>query len=316
MFEGKSIGVIVPAYNEERLISKTLTTMPDFVDRIIVINDASRDRTAEIIREHKAKDSRIVLIDHEKNQGLGQSLVDGYLLARDFELDVVAVMAGDGQMSPKDLPAVVGPIAREQADYVKGNRLLRSDVFERMPRHRYFGNNVLTLLTKFATGYWHIIDPQCGYTAISKVALKYIPIQRMTKGYGYNADILNMLNISNFKVLDVEVEPVYGEETSKIRLQTYIPKVSWLLVRLFIKRIRQKYLLRDFNPLAMFYFLTFVNLVVIALPLTIRFFLLYFRLGIVPTTTLTILNFSIMMGLLSFFFGMWMDMEDNRKLRA
>ena len=231
MYKGESVGIVVPAYNEELLIGKTLSTMPDFVDKIYVVDDGSKDRTKEIILEFQTKDPRIVLIAHVQNQGLGQSLIDGYVSSREAGLDITAVMAGDAQMDPDDLSSVLDPVAEGRADYVKGNRLLRDEVIFNMPRYRYIGNSALTLLTKFATGYWHIIDPQCGYTAISLKALTTIHIEEMIKGYGYNAHILNMLNLSNFKVCDVGIVPVYGEAKSGIKLKKYIPSVIKLLTK-------------------------------------------------------------------------------------
>ncbi|MFC1525480.1 glycosyltransferase family 2 protein [Candidatus Latescibacterota bacterium] len=316
MYRDKSIGVIVPAYNEEQLIRKTLTTMPDFVDRVFVVDDGSEDRTAELIKAHMVQDSRVSLIEHEANQGLGQSLIDGYVASRDADMDVTAVMAGDAQMDPTDLAAVVEPVAEGWADYVKGNRLLRDDVVSRMPRHRYLGNAVLTLLNKFATGYWSIIDPQCGYTAIGREALEAIPIETLTKGYGYNAHILNMLNLNNFSVCDVEVRPVYGEERSGIRLSTYIPRVVRLLLRLFLRRMVHKYLVRDFNPLVFFYLFCFANFALVGTPLFCYFIYAFFVEGRDPSTVPVILTYSLSMGFLSFFFAMWMDMEDNKRLVA
>lgn len=314
MLDGKTIAVVVPAYNEGNLITKVLTTMPEFVDNIIVVNDGSIDDTLASIKQRMLEDPRIILVNHERNQGLGQTLIDGYLKAREAQFDVVAVMAGDAQMCPDDLITVVKPIVDGKADYSKGNRLLRAEVTEHMPKYRFIGNAILTLLTKFATGYWHVIDPQCGYTAISKQALSVIPIETMIKGYGYNAHILNMLNLTNFSVYDVEVKPVYGDEKSKIKLGRYIYNVSRLLIRLFFKRLFHKYLVRDFNPLVLFYLFSLFCTLVIALPLAIRFFVMYLHYGVVPTTTLSIFSFSSMMGFLSLFFGMWLDMEDNKKL--
>jgi hypothetical protein len=174
---------------------------------------------------------------------------------------------------------------------------------------------LLTLLTKFATGFWHIIDPQCGYTAISKKALSTIPVENMIKGYGYPADILNMLNLYNFKVADVPIKPIYGEETSTIVLRKFILVVSKLLIRLFLRRMRHKYLIREFHPLIFFYFFSVINLIFISVPLFFRFFYLYSTLGEAPQTTLIILTNSITMGVFSLFFGMWLDMEDNKKLK-
>lgn len=312
MYKGKTIGVVVPAYNEELLIGKVIDTMPDFVDSIIIVNDGSKDLTKEIIASHC--DERIVLIDHEINQGLGQSLIDGYVRARQLQIDAVAVMAGDAQMNPDDLTALLDPIVSGLVDYTKGNRLLREEVIERMPRHRLIGNSGLSLLTKFATGYWQSIDPQCGYTVISKKALSRIPIETMIKGYGYNAHILSMLNHSNFKISDVEVEPVYGEEQSKIKLRTYIPIVIKLLTKLFIKRIIMKHLVRDFHPLVLFYFISFFNFFLVTVPLSFRFIYKYFEMGVAPNTTMIILFFSFSFAYLGLFFAMWMDMEENRHL--
>lgn len=315
MFKEKTIGVIVPAYNEGKLINKTLNTIPDFVDTVIVINDGSKDNTLERIEECKIKDKRIIILNHKKNKGLGQTLIDGYIKARELEIDIIAIMAGDAQMDPNDLPNIIEPIAKGECDYTKGNRLLHDQVTKKMPKYRYIGNTILTILTKFATGYWYIMDPQSGYTAISKKALSTIPIERMIKGYGYNAHILNMLNLDYYKVKDVEIEPVYGEEKSKIKLSRYIKKVSWLLLKLFFKRINRKYLVRDFNPLVLFYYFGIIDFVLLVIPMLIRFFIIFFSTGVAPTTTLTILVFSTMMFFFFIFFGMWFDMEDNRKLK-
>ena len=219
-------------------------------------------------------------------------------------------------MNPADLPQVINPIAESRSDYVKGNRLLRDDCYERMPRHRFYGNSILTLLTKFATGYWNVIDPQCGYTAISHAALSRIPIATMTKGYGYNADILNMLNLYNFRVCDVEVEPVYGLEQSKIKLKSYIPKVSMLLLRLFIKRMTHKYFIREFHPLVFLYIFSVFLLGVIAVPYTLNFLINWIVNAEINTTMLIFLLNIFSTGIFSLVFGMWMDMEDNRKLIA
>ena len=313
MFEGKTLGIVIPCYNEQELIGQVLETMPSFVDRMFVINDCSTDKTKEKILKYVEKDPRILLIDHDANRGLGQSLIDGYKSAIKENIDVIAVMAGDAQMSPNDLPAVVGPVARGEVDYTKGNRLLRKDVVGRMPRYRYYGNAVLTMLSKFATGYWKLIDPQSGYTAISLRALKEIPIDTMIKGYGYNAHLLHMLNLSNYKVRDVEIEPIYGREVSSIKLASYIRSVSWLLVKLFTRRLMYKYLIREFHPLVFFYAFGMLN-GLLSLVLALRFLLLYFTQGETPHTTLILLSLTANMASLNIFFGIWMDMEDNRSL--
>ena len=308
-------GIVIPAYNEGKLISKVMDTMPDFVDYMIIVNDGSKDETKKRIEDQALCDPRIIMVDHEVNKGLGQTLIDGYLKSREMEIDVVAVMAGDAQMDPDDLENVVMPIVNGETDYVKGSRLLVNGVKEKMPKYRFVGNNILTLLTKFATGYWHVIDPQCGYTAISHEAISEIPIEEMIKGYGYNAHILYMLNMSNYKVKDVKVKPVYGEEVSKIKLGKYIRKVSALLCRLFFSRIFKKYMLVDFNPAAMFYLFAFICCP-LALVFLIRMLFIFATTLLMPNTTLILFVFTALMGVQSLFFAMWMDMEDNRRLRA
>ena len=316
MYKNKTIAVVIPTYNDGLLLKDTLSGIPAYVDNIFVVNDGSEKETDEIIQTAKSIDSRIHCINHEVNMGLGQSLVDGYLCSLELQVDITAVMAGDNQMAAGDLESVIDPIAENNFDYVKGNRLLREDVISRMPKYRYIGNSLLTLLTKIATGYWKLIDPQCGYTAISYKALSVIPIQSMIKGYGYNAHILNMLNLNNFKAIDVEVEPVYGDEKSKIKVLRYAFNISFLLQRLTIKRLFSKYLVRDFHPLVLFYTFGFIQLCLISLPLAIRFIWLYIDTGLLPQTTLLILFFSTSMGILSSVLGMWLDMEDNKKLQG
>jgi len=182
-----------------------------------------------------------------------------------------------------------------------------------MPHYRLIGNSILTILTKFATGYYSLMDPQCGYTAINNAVLNYIPIQKMTRGYGYNADILCMLNIHGFRVTDCEVRPVYDREQSKIKLWKYIPKVSWLLVRLFFRRLWGRYIVRDFHPLVLFYLFAFINTVVIIIPFAIRFLYMYINYNELPKTTFTILTFTLMITFQSILFSIWMDMDYNKK---
>lgn len=312
MYKNHKIGVVVPAYNEELLILETLGGMPEFVDRVFVVNDASSDQTRELIEQQRRRDPRIVPIHHEKNKGLGQTLIDGYVASADSDMDITAVMAGDNQMHPDDLPTLLDKIIEHRCDYVKGNRLLHKQIGS-MPRYRFFGNAVLTILTKFATGYYSLMDPQCGYTAIANDALRGIPIEQMTKGYGYNADILNMLNIRGYTVGDVMVRPVYDREKSKIRLSTYIPRTSSLLVRLFFRRLWQRYMVRDFHPLVLFYLFALCNVVFLIIPLIIRFFYLYRLEGMAPRTTMILLVFLIIATFQSVLFAIWMDMDYNKR---
>ena len=315
MYRDYKVNVIVPAFNEELLILDTLDGMPGFVDGVIVIDDCSLDKTNEIVRNAASRDSRISLLVHEENLGLGQSLIDGYLASLETDGDFTVVMAGDNQMDPADLPNLLDTLIEGNHDYVKGNRLLHTDI-SAMPTYRYLGNSLLTLLTKFATGYYALMDPQCGYTAIRNSALAKIPIEKMTKGYGYNADILTMLYIQQFSVADCEVRPVYGQEQSKIRLRRYIPMIVWLLTRLFFRRLWSRYVILDFHPLVLFYLFGISLFAFVSIPLSVRFVYVYAQTGELPKTTAILCVVSLMTAIQSTLFAMWMDMEYGFRRRA
>ncbi len=311
MYKEQSVAVVVPAFNEELLLPETIAGIPEYVDKIIVIDDCSSDKTYELISEIAKQDPKLIIIRHESNKGLGQSLIDGYVKSLDENIDITAVMAGDNQMHPDDLPALLDKIIDDDYDYVKGNRLLHQNI-ESMPKHRFLGNSLLTILTKFATGYYFSMDPQCGYTAIKNSVLSNIPIQKMTTGYGYNADILCMLNIQRYKVADVEVRPVYDREKSKIKLWKYIPKTSWILTNLFFRRLWQRYTVLDFHPLVLFYLVSFLNTFFILIPGSIRIFYMYFSLGEFPSTTFNIVAMTFLITVQLVLFAIWMDMDYNK----
>ena len=316
MYEGKTVAVVVPAYNEEKLISTVLDTMPDFVDLIIVVDDASTDRTSDIVASyHRRLAHRLVLLQHAHNQGVGAAIVTGYKQALLLRGDVVAVMAGDGQMDPDDLVRLVAPIVRGEAEYVKGNRLFRGESWKMIPHARYLGNAVLSLLTKIASGYWHIADSQSGYTAIARVVLERLDLETIYRRYGMPNDILIKLNVENFRVRDISIRPVYNiGEVSGIRLWKVIPTISWLLLRGFCWRLKEKYIIRDFHPLVFFYAM---GLTLFPGGVLLGLYLLGYRLliGQVVATSALFAAFLTISGLQSLFFAMWFDMEYNRHLR-
>jgi glycosyltransferase involved in cell wall biosynthesis len=317
VYQGKTVAVVVPAYNEESLIGATLCGIPDFVDKIIVIDDCSPDRTAECILEAaRQQPERIHLIRHEQNQGVGGAIATGYKWCRDQEIDVAVVMAGDNQMDPADLPAILDPVVQDKADYTKGNRLFTGDAWNQIPRIRYLGNSMLSLLTKIASGYWHVADSQSGYTAINRKALRRIDWDQMYKKYGQPNDLLVRLNICDLRVWDVPVRPVYNiGEKSGIKPIRMIPKLSWLLFKLFLYRMKEKYIIRDFHPLIFFYFL---GGVLFPGGLLFGLYLMTYRLfiGSVAATSALFATFLFISGLQSIFFAMWFDMEHNRDLKG
>jgi glycosyltransferase involved in cell wall biosynthesis len=315
MFNDKSICVVVPAYNESSQIGKVIETIPDFVDRIVVIDDASQDATSEIVRKYQRNHGRVELIRHPQNKGVGGAISTGYKWARDNKYDVTAVMAGDGQMDPDELEKIITPIVEGSADYVKGNRLFYGDAWSMIPRYRYIGNSFLSLLTKVASGYWHIADSQSGYTAISLIALIRIDLEAIYKNYGMPNDLLIKLNQHDFRVRDVHIKPVYNiGERSGIKLRKVIPRISWVLFKGFWWRLFFKYVVRDFHPLIFFYVLSFI-LLTSSIPLAIRLFYLWASRGDIPDMNALALIFTLISGLQTLFFGMWFDMEYNKNLK-
>ena len=317
MYKNHTITIVVPAYNEEVLIARVIETMPDYVDRIVVVDDCSRDGTVETVRRYLPRlGERLLLIQHETNQGVGGAIATGYKWCRDHEVDVAVVMAGDAQMDPADLPALLDPVVDGEVDYAKGNRLFTGDAWHQIPRVRYLGNSAMSLLTKIASGYWHVADSQCGYTAINLRALKMIDWDKMYQRYGQPNDLLVRLNVYNFRVRDVPVKPVYNiGEQSGIKPLRMIPQLSWLLFRLFLYRMVQKYVIRDFHPLLFFYAMAF-SLLFVSVPLGLRVFYKWLILdGSIPPVNALAWMSSVIAGLQSLFFAMWFDMEYNKELR-
>ncbi|MBC8285650.1 MAG: glycosyltransferase family 2 protein, partial [Nitrospinae bacterium] len=184
MFKDKTISIVVPAHNEQKLIQKVLQTIPHWVDYIFVVDDFSTDKTSEKVRERMESDSRIQLVQHKENRGVGAAICSGYKASLENQVDISVVMAGDAQMDPDNLESLILPVAVEGVDYTKGNRLFEGKAWEIIPRHRYIGNSILSLLTKIASGYWHVADTQCGYTAISKKAMQAVDLDKVYPRYG------------------------------------------------------------------------------------------------------------------------------------
>jgi len=315
MYSEKSICVVVPAHNEETQIQKVLETMPAYVDEIVVIDDASSDATVANVQKSAAMDARISLIEHERNQGVGGSVASGYKYALKHGYDVTVVMNGDGQMDPRDLESIILPIVNNEADYTKGNRLFYGDAWQIIPRHRYLGNSFLSLFTKIASGYWHIADSQSGFTAISLIALKRLDLDDIYRDYGMPNDILIKLNMYDFPVRDIHIRPIYNVgEKSGIRLSKVIPKISYLLVKGFCKRLVFKYVIKDFHPLIFFYLLS-ILLLLSSLPLAIRLVCIWAASGNIPDMNALLLIFTLISGLQTLFFAMWFDMEKNKDLK-
>ena len=360
MLLGKTIAVVVPAYNEESQIGMVIDSMPSYVDRIIIVNDKSKDKTSEVVASKIAESGqialppkkkivdtiynraeivaqqvdeaelalfnpfevynvnnrdRLVLINHTENGGVGAAIATGYKWCKDHDIDCTAVMAGDGQMDPDELESICLPVVKDGIDYVKGNRLIHRSARLVIPAIRYFGNSILSILTKLASGYWKISDTQTGYTAISLDALKSIRLYKIYRNYGMPNDMLVKLNMAFCTLKEVPIKPIYDVgEQSKMKIFKVIPRISWLLIKSFFKRLWVKYLVKDFHPLFLLYNMSFV---------LFGFALSYgwkiYEISKIPNrevNQLTVMAFMFLFisGLQSIFFAMWMDMQDNERL--
>jgi glycosyltransferase involved in cell wall biosynthesis len=313
MLQGKRVAVVVPAHDEEHLIATTLGGIPAFVDRIYVVDDGSADATVE--RAQATGDSRVEIVRHDRNRGVGAAIVTGYKRALEAGDDVVCVMAADNQMDPADLATLVEPVARGELDYAKANRLFSGQAWELIPRTRYLGNAVLSLLTKIASGYWHIADSQSGYTAISREMLALLDLDRVYTNYGFPNDLLVHLNVWNARVRDFSSRPVYGVgERSGIRYRKVVPRISWLLVKGFFWRLREKYVIRDFHPLVFFYAFGFLATLA---GLVLGIIEIAYRIAgnDVSVGTVVLIALLLISGSQFTLFAMWFDMESNKDLR-
>ena len=250
-YRNKTIGIVVPAFNEELLIGDTLRSIPEYVDKVYVIDDCSRDKTADIVREFEKKDARIKCICHDVNKGVGAAIVTGYKKSLKDGIDIAAVMAGDNQMNPKYLPDLIDPIIDGKVDFTKGNRL-KPGYWKGMSGWRLFGNTLLNLLTKIASGYWNIDDPQNGYVAINSSGLDRLDLDNLYNGYAFENDMMIKANVVDIKMANVSIPAKYGKERSKITYNKFIIKTSLFLFSSFLWRVWTKYL-RIGHPLGILY---------------------------------------------------------------
>lgn len=225
-----SIAVVIPAYHEERLLPQTLSGMPAFVDHVIVVDDGSGDATFEVAQSMAAKDPRVHVIRLAFNQGVGLAIVRGYQRALDLGADVVAVMAADNQMDPRELWQVLEPVLADRADYAKGNRLVHRDI-QNMPVMRKWGTHMLARITGALAGYADLDDAQCGYTAISRRMLERLPLDSMYPRYGYPNDMILRLGEQGARLEQPTVTPVYADEVSGFRVHQVVVPISGILLR-------------------------------------------------------------------------------------
>lgn len=329
MYKGKKIAVVVPARDEEKQLPGVLDSLPELVDFAVVVDDASADGTARVAAEHAARrPERVSVVTLSENRGVGGAIAAGYARALELGAEIAAVMAGDGQMDPTRLPELLDPVAAGEADYAKGNRFIRGGAWRRIPRLRLLGNAVLSVLTKIASGYWHVSDSQNGYTAASAETVRELLEDGVYPGYGMPNDVLVTLNIHRRRVREVPMEPVYGVgERSKMAIPRVVWPIAWLLARRFFRRLWRKYVVRDTHPLVLFYLLG-----LLLTPLGVAYGALILMTRVVGPTLLATAAFQpfhpvctasgivldavlTLSGLQLLLFAMWFDMQDNGGLK-
>jgi len=313
LYKNKKISLVIPAHNEERLIGPTLEGVPETIDRVYVIDDASQDGTCEVVEKYASIDPRVELIRHEKNKGVGAAIITGYQQSSADGYDIAVVVGGDNQMPLEIVDDLIEPVANGVVDYTKGNRFMMPQVgLDGMPWTRFIGNALISIMTKMASGYYKIYDVVDGYTAISKRAIDLIDWGRAWKGYGYPMDFLVRLNAYGLKVRDIPRRAIYleGERQSQIKGIDYALRVTPMMVRGFFWRLLSKYLVRDFHPLLFFYFFG-----LLLLPLGVMYggFLVYQQFtgeGVTGPRSV-VCALMIIMGIQFLLFAMLYDMQES-----
>jgi len=320
MYRNKKISLVIPAYNEEKLIKPTLENVPEKIDKIYVVDDCSPDDQNSVIEQCAEKDARIKLIKHEINQGPGGAIITGYLQSSKDNYDIAVVVGGDYQMPLDEINNLLDPVIDGKADYVKGNRFLLSkldDTLKKMPKIKLIGNWIITALTKIASGYYKIMDVVDGYTAITKEAIDVIDWSKAWRKYGYPMDFLIRMNAYGLSVMDVPRTAIYldGERQSQIKGFSYALKVTPMIIRGFLWRLRFKYMYLDFHPLVLFYYISFF-LIPTGFGYGIFLFLKqYIYLLDVTGPQAIFCALLLIMGVQFLLFAMFFDMEESKNNR-
>jgi len=308
MFEGRKVVTVLPSYNVQDQIEKTVKNIPSFVDHIIVVDDCSQDETFN--RVSAIDESRLIIIKNKKNLGVGGATIQGFRKGLELGGDIFVKFDGDGQMDPDRMHYLISPLVNG-FDYAKANRFMHTKALNAMPPIRLIGNFVLTFLTKLASGYWKVFDPQNGYLAITREALQTLTLDSIYNRYFFENDMLINLNINKLRVVDVSMPAIYGDEKSSMKLSRIIASFPWLLLVGFFRRVYRKYVLADFSIIGFFYFMG-----IILISFGFFFGLYHWSIsiftGVAATTgTVMISVLPIILGFQLFLQGIVLEIEDK-----
>lgn len=246
----KKIVVVIPAFNVEKQIEKVISSIPSYISKIIVVDDCSTDQTHSIVSSYP--DDRIILVKNEKNLGVGGAMISGFSVALHIQADVIVKIDGDGQMDPRYIPYLVNPILAKEADYSKGNRFVFIDEFKTMPFIRKLGNLGLSFLVKIASGYWNIVDPTNGYTAINREKLLSMNPDRIAKSYFFESSMLCELRRLNAVVADIPIPAIYAGEKSSIKYLRETILFSRNIFQRSLNRLINQYFFLNFSAFSFY----------------------------------------------------------------
>lgn len=297
MYRKLETAVVIPCYNEEKMITQTIKKIPEYIDHIIAVNDASTDNTIGVLNKLKKQYSKLIIVDNKVNQGVGGALIAGYDYAiKNTKATAIGIVAGDDQFDSSYLKAMLDNFIDQSADYVKASRFFHREAFKTMPKYRQFGNIFISLLTKFSTGYYSITDITNGCGWLRREIIEKVDFSIVEKRYDYETSMLTALSIANAKVIDHAVPAHYGDEKSTIKL---IP-TAWRNLKAvwkgFWRRIYYKYVLYGFHPVALF---LFTGMFFLIISLLLAIFLLYVKLFAHQSPTAG----SVMLAVLPFILG-------------
>ena len=291
------IAVVIPAFRVEKEIQAVLSGIPGFVRRIIVVDDASPDSSADLVTTAAKRDKRITLIRHAKNQGVGGAVVTGFKKALEYESEIVVKVDGDGQMDPKHIPDLIAPLIAGEADYTKGNRFRDFNSLGQMPFIRRIGNLGLSFLSKAATGYWNIFDPTNGYFAIRADVLAQLPLDKLDEGYFFETSMLSRLYLLSACVQDVTIPAKYGNESSSLSIRRALFEFPLKLTRTLLRRLVLKYFIFDFSMMSI-YLMAGIPLLLFGLIFGSIKWIQYASIGIpAPTGTVILPTLSVILAI-------------------
>jgi dolichol-phosphate mannosyltransferase len=243
--------VVVPCYRVKKHVAEVLATVPSWIDRIIVVDDKCPELTGKYVQE-TCCDPRVEVLFNPENLGVGGAVIVGFERAVTHGSDIIVKMDGDGQMDARYLQRLISPLRTSQADLTKGNRFFDLEAMQQMPLIRRVGNFSLTILTKFASGHWHISDPTNGYFAMRSKVFEILNKRRLDRGYFFETSLLIQLNVVNAMVVDVPIPARYGDEVSSLDLGRALITFPWKLFRGLVGRVLWKYFIYDISPVSVF----------------------------------------------------------------